>query len=95
MITLIPVEPLSRTPRLAFVNPGGLRFVDLPTYPRTELSDGLRALRLGAKLSLGDAARIVGIGVVEWSGLERGAYALSAEDRAQVDLLLRIAGGLP
>lgn len=94
MITLIPVPPTSTKPRLAFVNPGGLCYIDLPSYPRTELSDGLRARRLAARLSLGDAARIMGLGVVQWSALERGAYSLSADDHGQVDLLLRIAGGL-
>jgi len=88
-ISPIPVEPKSQKPRLVFASPGGMTALDLPLYPRTEMSDGLRDLRLKHRLSIGDAARRLGIDIVEYSALEQGARTLSAEDLAHVQAALR------
>lgn len=66
---LVPVAPTGSTTAL---DPGGP--VKVPTYPRSPEGDGLRALRLRCGLSIGDAARLLGLTLTEYSGLETGQY---------------------
>ncbi len=86
----IPVEPIGSHKSMAFVDGhdakgqpfGGLREVTVEDYPEEHVKRGalFRVARQAAGLSLGEAARALGVGVVELSGLERGSVTLSEED---------------
>jgi len=71
-------------------NPTGGVAADLPCYAPSPPGLVLRELRCALRLSLGEAARRLGLTVVELSGLERGSHTLS-EDAAWRDLAVALS----
>jgi hypothetical protein len=59
---------------------GELREIEYPVYPRSLWSERMRKARLDYDLSLGDAARALGIGVADYSDIERGAKRIAGDD---------------
>jgi hypothetical protein len=55
-----------------------------PTYPQSLNGRALRVIRTQCEVSMGAAARALGITVVEQSGLERGSKTLSDADWLEV-----------
>lgn len=89
----IPVKPVSTRRSGAFVDgvdpKTGKRFgrfetVDFPVYPPSHDGRELRAERVRLGLSLRDGARLLGLGLVELSGLETGSHTFAtAEEWAE------------
>lgn len=89
-LQLITRQPVEQRTTMAFVDrrddsaPYGLRGsfeeVTLPTFAPSPSGERLRKSRVMVDLSIGDAARTLGITAAELSGLEHGRYDLSAED---------------
>lgn len=73
---LRPVAPSGTSTGLGC--PGGV-LVSIPTYPASPKGLILRSVRLLCDLSMGDAARLLGLTPVQYSGLENGSFDLSDE----------------
>lgn len=91
---IIPVSPTGTRQSLAFVcgvRTGGLREVTEPVYPPSPRGAALRELRAreGAHVTLGEAARLMGVRPSELSSLELGRATLSAEDWDEAERLIR------
>lgn len=81
------VEPIGSERRPVFVNPGGLRMLDMPIYPADAIAAGseLRDMRMFRGLSLRGMAAVLGLSVVEYGELERGRARC---DRAELLAML-------
>jgi hypothetical protein len=67
--------------------------VEMPTYPITAETKALYLLRTTNRISLRDAARRLGLDVVQYSALERGQYTLLVTQwRLALELLARNGG---
>jgi len=67
--------------------------VTTPVYPPSILGADLRGLRLDADLSQGEAAKLLGIGASQYSGLEHGRLRfIDGDDWNRAFALLREAG---
>ncbi len=93
-ITPIPVAPIAVRKSGAFVEctdarKSGYQMVDWPVYPPSPRGEAVRELRMRTALGLGSAARLFGVSVVTWSGLERGGVTLSDGDWELVETELR------
>ena len=91
---LIPVAPIGTHRSVAFVcgpRTSELREIEEPTYPPSPRGAALRELRArdGAHVTLGEAARLLGIRPSEVSSLELGRVTLSAEDWDEAERLIR------
>ena len=93
-MTLIPVAPIGSRRSVAFVcgpQTSELRDIEESTYPPSPRGAALRELRAreGAHVTLGEAARLLGIRPSELSSLELGRATLSAEDWAEAERIIR------
>lgn len=83
-LTLIPVEPIGTSRAVGFEEyadgSGGLVARDNKVYPSSHGGRLLRDARRRRSVSIRDAARLLGIGCAELSGLELGRFTLSAAD---------------
>ena len=72
---LAEVEPVGMQRTWAFLNPGGLEPVEMPSYPEATRAAGerLRTVRVGLRMGLREASNILGLSAVEVSCVERGA----------------------
>jgi hypothetical protein len=99
---VVNIAPTLRTERrMAFVDystdppdpRNGFQETDWLTADKSPEGIALRDLRVEVGASLGDAARLLGITVVELSSLERGIAVLSAADWTRATDALRAAKG--
>lgn len=91
---LIPVAPIGTRRSVAFVcgpRTSGLRDTEEPTYPPSPRGDALRELRAreGDHVTIGEAARLLGIGPADLCSLEYGRATLSDEDWIEAERLIR------
>lgn len=89
-VRVLPVEPTGTTTALGCGPTKGMVPYEVKTYPRSRRGQHLRSAREALGKTMGQAARQLGISVVELSGLELGRYKLSVEDWAIVDSTLGI-----
>ena len=82
---IVPVAPVGREEHLVFPNPGHPQRAMVDVYPPSPRGDTLRTLRIAVDLSMGAAARLVGLDVVAWSNIENGRATLES-DTAWCDL---------
>lgn len=85
--TFLPNSPTGRRTVPAFVNGprfSGLDMVELDEFSREDIEHGrrLRAERERLGLYLGQAARVLGVSIVDLSAAERGKCRLHPEDQA-------------
>jgi len=84
---LIPVQPIGTQTAGAFVDGernghrfGEFQIREIPKYPPSPKGEQLRSLRLQIPYSLRQAANLLGIGVVQLSGLERGTHTYTKSE---------------
>ena len=85
------VPPVGTKRTMAFVEHqdeslSGLHEVELPVYPDSPMGRELRGARLRAGIGLRHCAELLGLSLVEMSGLERGSYTVDDWD----DVLARV-----
>lgn len=87
---IVPVAPIGRGEHLVFPNPGHPQLAMVDLYPPSTRGNVLRMVRIAADLSMGEAARLVGLDVVAWSSIENGRATLES-DAAWCDLFEALA----
>lgn len=78
----IPLERLpssGKGPAFATVVDGACEVVEVDTWTQTKEGDQLRRARMARRLSLRDAATLLGLSVLQLSHLERGVMTTSEE----------------
>lgn len=89
---LLDVEPIGTRKSFTHINrwekPHIWDWVDWPIYPKYPDGEKLREARRGIHLSLGNAARKVGLSVSDFSALEHGKKKLATSK--EMDELIEI-----
>jgi len=94
---VVAVLPTGERTGMAFVSrAAGCTYeaVTSATYPPNEAGERLRNLRVEAGRSLGEAARLLGVGVAELSGIEWGRMRFE-KDADYEDAALMLGAGPP
>ncbi len=92
-LTLIPVEPIAREKTMAFVNPEGLREVEVDRYPPSPRGEALLRFRLLMDLGLRECSKMLCIHPSELSALENSRATLSDADWLRV--FVGLSNGCP
>lgn len=82
-IEVIPVAPIGKREVIGFITGSegcGPSMTAINAYPEAPRAKELRDRRLGADLTLREWADVLGVSVVEASGLERGSHTVNDWD---------------
>lgn len=87
-LTIIPVSPIAREKTMAFVNPGGLREVEVDRYPLSPRAEAVFHFRIVLDVGMRELATALEMEPRELSALENGRATLSDGEWCEVFVVL-------